>query len=333
MRDGSQDRRKRAFLVTPGTWTALAGLAGAALGLGLIAHYGIATVHGLIRRSGFGLVAIVALHCLQLGLTAFGWKSLLSRHPGLSSAFLFLVRWVREGVSTVLPLTPVGGVVVGVRLLCRRGIRMAAASAATVVDLSLELASQIVFAMLGLMGLMHLVAPSAASIPILAGLFGLTAMAAAFAASQWLGLARVAERMAGRLGMTGRVEGLHDAIIDAYRAPGALMICALLHLMAWLAGTFEVWLAMHFLGGNIGLGESFVIESLGQMLKTASFAIPAALGIQEGGYVLICGIFGVGPDLALALSLMKRLREIALGVPGIVVWLCFERRPRLDVAT
>jgi putative membrane protein len=318
--------------LTPGAWTALAGAAGAALGLGLIAHYGFGAVLGLILRSGFGLVAIVALHCLQLGLTALGWKSLLSRTPGApGDAFLSAVRWVREGVSTLLPLTPVGGVVVGVRLLCRKGVRMVAASAATVVDLSLELASQIVFALLGLMGLADLVSSSAASVPILAGLLGLAAMAAALAASQWLGLARVAEGMAGRLGLTGRVEGLHDAIIDTYRQPRALATCAGLHLTAWLAGTFEVWLAMHFLGRNVGLEQSFVIESLGQMLKTASFAIPAALGVQEGGYVLICGIFGIGPDLALALSLMKRLREIVLGVPSIVVWLRFERRPQLDI--
>ena len=63
-----------------------------------------------------------------------------------------------------------------------------------------------------------------------------------------------------------------------------------------------------------------VIESLGQAVRSAGFFIPGALGVQEGGYVLLCGLFGIPADQALALALIRRLRDIALGLPGLIVW-------------
>ncbi len=62
------------------------------------------------------------------------------------------------------------------------------------------------------------------------------------------------------------------------------------------------------------------IEALVYALRTIAFAVPSAIGVQEGGYVLIGAIFGLGPDAALALSLLKRARELALGLPALMVW-------------
>ena len=62
------------------------------------------------------------------------------------------------------------------------------------------------------------------------------------------------------------------------------------------------------------------------MVRALGFAIPGALGVQEGGYVLICSLFSVAPSEALALSLIRRVREIVLGVPGLVLWQWSELR-------
>jgi hypothetical protein len=61
-----------------------------------------------------------------------------------------------------------------------------------------------------------------------------------------------------------------------------------------------------------------LLESVGQAIRGAAFAIPASLGAQEGGYLLLAPIVGLAPDVALALSLAKRARELALGLPGLV---------------
>lgn len=61
-------------------------------------------------------------------------------------------------------------------------------------------------------------------------------------------------------------------------------------------------------------------ESLGQAVRAAAFAVPGALGVQEGGYVVLGGALGIPPDTCLALSLAKRAREILLGLPGLLAW-------------
>ena len=95
-----------------------------------------------------------------------------------------------------------------------------------------------------------------------------------------------------------------------------------------MLGGVEVQLALHFLGHDVGMSQGLIIESLGQALKAVGFAVPGALGVQEGGLIMVCRLYGLAPDVAIALSLMKRLREVALGVPGLLAWQWFENRAR-----
>ena len=57
-----------------------------------------------------------------------------------------------------------------------------------------------------------------------------------------------------------------------------------------------------------------------------AFAIPGAIGVQEAAYLLIGPVFGVPPTSALALSLLKRARDLAIGVPAILLWQAGEYR-------
>jgi putative membrane protein len=320
---------RKGVSLPPAFWTAIAAAAGAALGIALLVHYGLGEIFALLLRSGFAIVALVGIHCLQLWLTATAWKGVFphgAAAPGRIS--LMRVRWIREGVNNLLPLTNIGGIVIGIRLLCRDGMRGTAATAATVVDMSLELAAQLAFTLLGLAVLARSLDPKAAAAPILIGVTVLAAMAAALGGAQWLGLARFPERLAKRFGFGGRMNDLHKTIFGIYRMRRGLAGCAGFHLVAWLFGSFEVWVGLSSLRSHASLAQALVIESLSQMLRTTSFAIPGALGVQEGGLVLLCGLFGIPPETALALSLLKRLREVVLGAPSIAVWLRHERQGR-----
>ena len=76
----------------------------------------------------------------------------------------------------------------------------------------------------------------------------------------------------------------------------------------------------------MGIAAGLVIESIGQALKAVGFAVPGALGVQEGGYIVICRAYGLPAETGIALSLMKRLREVVLGVPALLAWQLSERR-------
>jgi len=59
-------------------------------------------------------------------------------------------------------------------------------------------------------------------------------------------------------------------------------------------------------------------------IRSFAFAIPGAIGIQEATYVFIGASFGLTPEIALALSLLKRARDLALGLPTLGLWQVLE---------
>jgi uncharacterized membrane protein YbhN (UPF0104 family) len=61
-------------------------------------------------------------------------------------------------------------------------------------------------------------------------------------------------------------------------------------------------------------------------LRAAAFVVPGGLGVQEAGYALLAPMVGLGPDIAIALSLASRARELMTGVPALLTWQVIEGR-------
>jgi hypothetical protein len=100
-----------------------------------------------------------------------------------------------------------------------------------------------------------------------------------------------------------------------------------------VASTVEAWLALRLIGSPLGFGPVLVIESLLYAVRSVAFAVPNAVGVQEGAYVLLGAGFGLTPETALALSLLKRARDLAIGLPVLGAWQLVEGvrlRRRLD---
>ena len=57
-----------------------------------------------------------------------------------------------------------------------------------------------------------------------------------------------------------------------------------------------------------------------------AFLVPVNAGVQEAGYVALGALFGVPPDIAIAVSLIRRARDVTLGVPILLVWQLVEVR-------
>jgi hypothetical protein len=87
--------------------------------------------------------------------------------------------------------------------------------------------------------------------------------------------------------------------------------------LGWVAGVGELYLTLFFLGIPVGFKELWIIESLLQLIRAGSFFIPLSLGAQEGGLILIFTSLGMAGPLGLAVSFVRRIRElvwIALGL-------------------
>jgi uncharacterized membrane protein YbhN (UPF0104 family) len=81
-----------------------------------------------------------------------------------------------------------------------------------------------------------------------------------------------------------------------------------------------LWFTLYLLGHPPSVLEAILLESLVQAVQSASFIVPAGLGIQEGAFVLFGAATGLSTDMALALSLTRRLRQVGFGVPALLSW-------------
>lgn len=290
-----------------------------------MSSYGLVRVLEVLGRAGvFGLAAIVAFHIPQMLLSALGWQAIAGPGPGLRT--WLRLRWIREAVNNLLPLAQIGGEFVVAHLLQRQGVRLARAIGGTIADLLLEMGTQVLFTVLGVALLVHVAGHSEVSDLATRALWVAALVVAAAFAALWMGLAAVIERAALRMGhsfgwpATAEIGGLHEALVGCFRAPGRVTAACVWHLVSWLSGGLEVCLILHFFGMDVGLDIGLIIESLGQALKAVGFAVPGALGVQEGGYVVVCRLLNIPPETALAVSLIKRVREAVLGIPGLVLW-------------
>jgi putative membrane protein len=324
----------------------LVGTMGLLLGAGLLHYAGLGAVAAALRTVGWGGAgAVLAFHLGLFGLLGLCWFVILPRRSGRTAAACVWGRMVRDAGSDVLPLSQLGGLIMGVRAAGLAGLPAALAFASTLVDVTLEMVAQLAFTGIGL-ALLTAARPDSALVgPTLVGL-GFAGLATlGFIAAQLLGLELVeslVRRLAVRLlpaapaGSASVQEGIHEV----YRAPGRLALGALLHLAAWVASGIEAWLALRFMGvevdgAAIGPGPVLAMESLLYAARSAAFAVPNAVGVQEGAYVMLGAVFGLEPETVLALSLLKRSRDVVLGVPVLLAWQAAEgarlrRRPAAD---
>jgi glycosyltransferase 2 family protein len=57
--------------------------------------------------------------------------------------------------------------------------------------------------------------------------------------------------------------------------------------------------------------------------------VPGAIGVQEAAYAVLGPVFGLAVPAALALSLLKRARDIVLAIPILLAWQAEEGRHAL----
>lgn len=307
-------------------------LAGLLAATGLVIHAGAASVGDAMGAMGFGLLALVAWHAVPLACSALAWQRVMAgRYTGTFARFLE-ARLVRQAVNNLLPSAHLGGDLVGARLLAWHGAPPAAAVAGAVIDKTIEILAQLVFTLVGLALLAGLTEHGDKLGRIGVGAAFLALGLAIYIVAQRYGLFRLFDRLLVYLGQRlqnpalGGLASLHAEILALHREPGRWLRAGTLHFASWLTGAGEIWLALHFLGIDAPLVTCLILESLGQAVRSAGFVVPGALGVQEGGYVMIGAWFGLDPATALALSLAKRVRELALGVPALLYWHLLESR-------
>ena len=293
----------------------------------LVGYFGAgAVLESLFAVGVGGFAAICGIHLVLIAVMGLAWRALL---PGYRPLALIWGRLVRDSGSEALPLSQVGGYVLGARAASLAGVPGSLAAASTIVDVTLEFVAQIAYTGLGLAWFVHLQPGHPAIQPVLIGLVVAVAAAGAFLLVQRHALGYV-DRIAGVLGLSwtertaAGAAAVHDALATIYRNAGGLWWSFALHLVCWVASAIEAWLVLSLAGLPIRFGAVLALESLLYAIRTAAFVVPNAVGVQEGAYILLGAGFGLTPEMALALSLLKRARDLIIGLPAIGLWQAIE---------
>jgi putative membrane protein len=295
----------------------------------LIAHDNPRALLALMRMAAAGFVLAALVHLLPMLANARAWQTLIRRRERPTLLAMLHLVWLRESVNGLLPVARLGGELVSFRLLRRLGLRAAGAAGCIVVDVQLFVVGQLIFTLLGVGYLAT--RTSSASLRLAGELaWGLAALAPLLLTFALLHHARPFERVAALLNrasggkwadLVGRSIDLDRQIKGIWRRKGTI----LRFLFVWypvqcVATALELWVALQFLHAPLSWIEVVVLESLIQAANSAAFFVPGALGIQEGAFVALGGVFGLDAPTSLALSGARRIRDLVIYAPGLIAW-------------
>jgi putative membrane protein len=317
--------------------------AGVVLFAGVLISQGLTAVFATLAVAGWGLPLVALLHWVPLVLDAASIRVMFDgARDGSTLRDAILARWVGESANSFLPAGPIGGPLMMVRYLAQRGMSMRETAAGVTVSTTMQTLAQVIFALMGMSLLGAHTSQSsehAVRTPLLMASGVLAFCLSGFYVMQRRGLfgkvMRGISRFAGKRDWShvmDHADAIDSAVQVAYGRSGRVAASFVLSLLGWIIGTAEVYLILVLLRSPVGWTDSLLLESLGQAIRAAGFAIPGSLGVQEGGYLLLAPLAGLTPETALALSLAKRAREVLLGLPGLLYLHLSERGWRRRLA-
>jgi putative membrane protein len=307
-------------------------LLGVLIALLLVSYYGLSNVVSAVGRIGwreFGL--IVGWQIVLFVILGLAWDVII---PASTLRRLWVLVWgrmVRDASANCLPFSQVGGFIFGARAATLHGIEWHTATASTVVDVTAEFLAQIAFACIGLGVLLARAPRSGLAVPVEVGI-GLAVLACFGFVWVQRGaapiFARIGRRIAGNwfADAAERVEVLQAEVGLIYGHAGKLALGFLVHLVGWISTGVAGWIAYRALDVPIDFDDAMAIEALLSAAAAVAFLVPVNAGVQEAGYAGLGAVFGVPPELSLGVSLVRRARDIAVGVPILLIWQFIEMR-------
>ncbi len=287
---------------------------GAALFVHVIRSVDLDSVFTLLAELGRWSWLIFLLYPFMCvwDVIAWKWSFPANLQKKLHFKELFLIRLAGESVNNITPFLDVGGEPLKIVLLERRfGLHRHSALAAVFVDRTGLFAGQILFMLSGLLiAMIVLPLPQRSEWALALSLFGSMVALASF----------IVVQKRQRLGLR-----IDKEVADYYRHQSVRMRHVVFyHMLGWIAGGIEMTIMLRCAGVPASWIDGFVLESLLQLVRTASFFIPGNLGAQEGGLAFFVQLMGFNPALGVVVSLFKRLRQMVWTALGFMVWALYE---------
>jgi putative membrane protein len=277
---------------------------------------------------GAGVLLLPLVYAPHYFGAAASWS--LNFPEGRRPHFRHVLRaiWVGIAVETLMPLGGLAAEVVKARLQIRSGTRASDAASLAVVDMTVQIVVLIFWALLGFTALIITGPGETLFWPIALGAGFLVLAAGTMLYAQY-NLAQFGTRMLKSerwRGLADNAQLLDRTVRAIYARP--LRVAAACAIRCTTRGLMavEIWIAAWLMHDPITASDAVMFIGIICTLRAAAFVVPGGWGLQEGAYVVLGQMVGLEPEIALALSLATRARELMTGVPALLLWQIIEGR-------
>ncbi len=313
----------------------------ALLGL-VLAETDLAEAGAHVAEVGFGIVVLVAIYFIAFAIDSVTWQMTIRSVPlnPLWAYRVWKLRMVGESFNAVIPAGGMGGEPVkAVMLKTHYGIDYREGTASLILAKTINMIALVIFLIVGFTLMTQARAlPGAYEYVAGVGLLAFAVGVFLFFVIQRLSITSLTGTWISRWRFGRRVEDIlhhihdmddrlvHFYTVDRRRFAGALVLA----LVNWLLGVVEIYYTLVFLGHPITWAEAWIIEAVAQMVRTGAFFIPAAIGVQEGAFLLVCGAITGSPAVGLAVSVVRRIREIIWIIWGFALGALYSLKDRAE---
>lgn len=303
--------------------------AGAALLIGLVRGIGVGRAARDLAGFGWGFAVVIGLELLVDAANTLGWRATFVAGPPVPVTRLFWIRLAGTAFNQLTPTATVGGELVKAALL-RPSASTSAAVASLIAARMSYAVGQAVLVLIGLAALLARLEGAPELAWAVVGAFVLTlAGVLGFILLQRRGVFADLVAGAGRFGLPAaplarlRAGG---AALDRHlgvlyrRHPGAFAASVAWHLVGQALGLLQLWCILQWLGAPATLVTCLALEAFAVVVDSAMFLVPARIGVQEGGRVLVFTALGFGAATGLAVALIVRLTQLASAGLGLAAY-------------
>lgn len=285
----------------------------------------------LLLDISYGFIYIMLVYALVTYLDTIAWHYNFKPEQAFrfSSFQLWKIRQIGEAYNIITPLGTMGGEPVKAQLLKdHHGLTFKQGLASLVITRTTLLVGLITFFIPGIVLIFQSDTISEELKYVsLTGMVIFTILIFLFFLFQLTGMLgilaswaeRVVPKFAGHafLDQLKTLDGLMSTLYREY--PDRPLKSIFYAFVGWVVGLGELYFALYFLGYDPTLTELWIIEALLQLVKVGSFYIPMSLGAQEGGLVIIFMALGLPGDMGLAISFMRRIRDLLWVSAGLLM--------------
>jgi glycosyltransferase 2 family protein len=263
-------------------------------------------------------------------LGALSWNYLIpTKETRPSIGRLFFLRLAGESLNQLTPTASMGGEPFKALRLKALGVPWEEATASVVIQKGILVLSLVAYVFFGL-------ALTAFMLSISASHLGMLSLAALLLGGAGLAFVIVQRQDPCVLGIrllekchlcptSLKAKEQELASLDSHLSrfyhehPGRGLVAFLLFFMSWLIHGVEVYLAFWLLGHPVSWGLALSLDALAVLFAALGFMIPASVGVQDAGTILVSLGLNLGATLGGAFTIMRRIREVFWLSLGLLV--------------